>query len=304
MKEAGQGRTLVRMDQQRWRRGLLLLSARNIGHIHCRTSGFARIPSTGSAMTRPIQQLAAGSTALILVLLLANSGGAMETATQRQATGLGTVGKQILGETDCSSYATADQGVPLFLSLTGQPAAAVAWKPGGMEGCVAVLVRGSTREPLNGSPDVEEISYESAALVYYEARDGYAKVFAKTAPPGYWVRIRDMPGGKLHPWAEFLVAGDHFGYRGYDGLDLHQRPDDTSPVAVKLREPQAHPAPVHQLIASGEISGEWGKFDVVEFNGDFSPMAEAQATPTGRKWTGWLRLSGPQGRSFWFYTRD
>jgi hypothetical protein len=219
--------------------------------------------------------------------------------------GLGVVGTEIAGEVSCAPNASGQSQVSLFVSIDGPVAATLAWSKGQYGSCQAYLMRNGQLERLYRGWDIPEISYESTAVVYYEQREGFARVFEHTAPPGYWVRIGDMPAGRLRPWSELLVASPRT-YRGYEALELHAQPTEDSSVLVTLRERQVHEVAVHQLIPTGELSGAWGRFDVIEFTGDFNVMARtADSAPTGNKWQGWLRLLTPEGPPrFWFYTRD
>jgi hypothetical protein len=119
------------------------------------------------------------------------------------------------------------------------------------------------------------------------------------------VRVGDLPGQSLRAWSEILTEKPRH-YRGYDGLALHQQPEEESSVLVTLRARQVNDSGVHQLTPTGEVSGEWGQFEVVEFDSDFYPLsATRQASPTGRQWKGWLRVVNAEGApAFWFFTRD
>lgn len=219
--------------------------------------------------------------------------------------GLGVIGKELWGETPCLPNRSGETEASLFASVGGPAAAALEWRTGRYGSCQAFLTRDGQREQLYRGWDTPEISYESAALTYYEQRDGFARVFARTAPPGYWIRISDLPEGRLRPWPELLVAAPHT-YVGYEALELHERPSQESSVLLGLRERRVHDTMVHQLVPTGEIAGIWGEFDVIEFTGDFTVLSrEADSVPTGNRWKGWLRLLTANGEPrFWFYTRD
>ena len=222
-----------------------------------------------------------------------------------QLTGLGIVGRPVAGETLCGPNAVGNRQVPLFDSVGGRAAARLEWRVDNYS-CAAFLVRGSSSERLSRAWDHPEVAYESIGLVYYEVRDGLARVFARTAPPGLWVRIEDMPGQSLRPWSKILTESPRT-YRGYDGLILHEQPGEVSPALVTLRAPQVNDSRAHQLIPTGELSGEWGQFDVIEFDGDFYALSRRtrEASPTGNRWKGWLRVVNAEGApAFWFFTRD
>jgi hypothetical protein len=219
---------------------------------------------------------------------------------------LGVIGQPILGETGCPKAASAETGIPLYAEVGGTVAARLQWTQPPAQGCAVYLVRDGQPQRLYRPDDMPEIDYESAALAFFDVRGEFALVFAQAFPPGYWIRFRDVPDGRLHRWPELVMASDHFGYRDFNGLALHQAPSADSPVLVTLRERRVAANPVHQLLPIGELAGDWGRFDVIEFNGDFDPMAQdPDAKPTGRRWTGWLRLVDERGaRRLWFYTRD
>ena len=218
-----------------------------------------------------------------------------------QLTGLGVVGRPVVGETSCGPNAAGSREVPLFDSVGGRTGATLEWRLADYS-CAAFLVSGNSSKRLNRAWDHPEVTYESLGLTYYEARDGFARVFARTAPPGLWVRIADMPGQSLHPWSEVLTDTPRT-YRGYDGLVLHEQPGEDSPALVTLRAGRVKGSRVHQLIPTGELSGEWGQFEVVEFDGDLPELGPA--SPTGNQWTGWLRVVNAEGApEFWFFTRD
>lgn len=217
--------------------------------------------------------------------------------------GLGVIGEPILGETNCAPNGAGEREIELLASIEGPVVANLEWRSNG--GCTAFLVRNGPTEQLYGSWDLVEISYESAAVVYYEQRGEFARVFERRAPPGFWLRITDIPGGRLRPWVEVLTETPR-SYLGYEGLRLHEEPSPNSIVLTNLRDRQNHDSRVHELIPTGEVSGTWGQFDVVEWSGDFNVMTRTESpTPTGQRWQGWLSLLDEQGQpAFWFYTRD
>ncbi len=235
--------------------------------------------------------------------LLASPGALAEEARKGDAVrdlyklgGLGVVGREIAGELDCEPAE-----ISLLNAVGGQEVAKLEQQMVG--GCEVYLVREGERKRLYRSWDHPEISYESMGLVYYEHRNGFARVFATEHAPGFWVRIADLPKGRLRPWSKILVESRQT-YLGYDGQALHERPSEESPVLIALRGREDHPSNVHQLIPTGAVSGSWGKFEVVEFGSDFSMVRSEDANPTGRRWVGWLRLVNAAGApEFWFYTR-
>jgi hypothetical protein len=219
--------------------------------------------------------------------------------------GLGVVGQAIAGETSCGPNPSGVREVMLLKSIDGPGAARLEWRPGTDGSCEAFLVRSAERQRLFRGPDLPEISYEAAAVAYYEHIDAFVRVFEHTAPPGYWLRISDMPGARIHPWSELLVLSPR-NYLGYDGLPLHEQPSESSRILLTLRERQVRETQVHELIPTGEVAGSWGKFVVTEFSSDFYLLARRPDTaPTGNAWQGWLRLTDEKGAPlFWFFTRD
>jgi hypothetical protein len=163
--------------------------------------------------------------------------------------GLGVVGREIAGENDCAPNASGNRELPLLESINGPPAATLEWRVGLYGSCEAFLVRNGKAERLERGWDFPETSSESSAVVYYEQRDGFARVFARTLPPGLWVRITDLPEGRLRPWAGILVASPHT-YFGYEGHPLHQEPSEDSPVLVTLRERRVHDTPGRRQLLS------------------------------------------------------
>ena len=87
---------------------------------------------------------------------------------------------------------------------------------------------------------------------------------------------------------------------------MRTSPAEKSEALVTLRERIVHDSRVHQLRHTGELSGRWGRFEVIEFNSDFDESAsESDTTPKGNRWQGWLRLVNEQGLpEFWFFTGD
>jgi hypothetical protein len=219
--------------------------------------------------------------------------------------GLGVVGNEIAGETTCAPNESGNREISLHVSIGGPVASTLEWRTGPYGSCQAFLVQNGQREQLYRGWDTPEISYESAAVVYYEHRDGFARVFERTAPPGFWVRISDLPDGRLRPWSDLLVASPHT-YLGYEGLGLHMQPTEDSTILLTLRERRVHESRVHQIIPTGELAGAWGKFDVIEFTSDFNVMARtSDSAQTGNRWQGWLHLlTAEAAPRFWFYTRD
>ena len=249
---------------------------------------------------------------LIALFALSISSGVFAQALRGDAlrdsaylSGLGIVGREIAGEIGCEPNPSGVREVDLFESIDGSVAAALEWRVGDDRSCAAFLVQNGKSARLYRGWDLVEISYESAALTYYAQRDGFARVFERTAPPGYWIRISDVPGDRVLPWSELMVAIPRT-YLGYEGHTLHRRPAEASEVIATLRERKIHDSRVHQLIPTGDLSGGWGKFDVIEFSSDFYVMSRApDAVPTGNRWQGWLRLVNDEGvPEFWFFTRD
>jgi len=229
-------------------------------------------------------------------------GGAMREAYK--LSGLGVVGRTITGETRCYPNAAGTQAAALLDAIGGTAVATLEWRPE-WGSCRAHFVESGQAEPIYRDRDFAEIEYESAAIVYFEERDGFARVFEQRAPPGLWLRIADLPDGRLRPWAEVIVESAR-NYLGYEGLPLRAQPADNSPVLTVLREREAHDSQVHELIPTGEISGDWGKFDVIEWSSDFYLLSRTEEpTPTGNRWQGWLRLVTAEGEpELWFFTRD
>ncbi|HEX7237626.1 MAG TPA: hypothetical protein VF405_11735 [Gammaproteobacteria bacterium] len=218
-----------------------------------------------------------------------------------QLTGLGVVGRPVAGETSCGPNPGENREVPLFDSVGGQTAARLEWRVDRYS-CAAFLVRGNSSEKLYRAWDHPEVDYESLGITYYEVRDGFARVFARAAPPGLWVRIADMPGQSVRPWSKVLTETPRT-YRGYDGMVLHEQPREDSPVLATLRARRGSGLRVHQLVPTGELSGEWGQFEVVEFDGDLPELGPT--SPAGNRWTGWLRVVDAEGApAFWYFTRD
>jgi hypothetical protein len=143
------------------------------------------------------------------------------------------------------------------------------------------------------------------ALVYYESAEGFARILEHQASPGLWVRVADIPDGKLRPWVVLLTESPK-NYHDYEAKAVHAEPSEGSPVLVTLRDREDHKTPVHEIIPTGSISGDWGQFNVIEYDGDFSIMTrERDPTLTGAKWTGWVRLVDESGQpAIWYYTRD
>jgi len=222
-----------------------------------------------------------------------------------QLGGLGVVGHEILGETNCGPNATGLKEVDLMGSIGGQVVARLEVRGGRNEGCQSFLVQDGESERLSRGWDAPEIEYEALALVYYEARNEFARVFEHTIPPGVWLRISDMPEGRLRPWAEVMI-GSRRTYVSYDGHALHLEPSEDSIVLATLRDRQVHETQVHQLIPTGESSGDWGEFEVIEFDGEWLALARTrEPSRTGFEWKGWLRLVNSAGApEFWYFTRD
>lgn len=219
--------------------------------------------------------------------------------------GLGVVGRVIAGEVSCIDGEAGPVRIPLLESPDGLVVGALERRRGEYGSCEAILIQGDHSEKLWRGWDLPEISYESLGLVYFEERDGFARVLKDTVPPGVWVRVSDMPGGRLRPWPELLVESPRR-YLGYDGYALRFEPSEFSGVIVELRDSRAHETQVHQLIPTGEVVGDWAEFEVVEYDGEFYALAQTrEAYPTGSRWKGWLRIVDGDGLPrLWFATRD
>jgi hypothetical protein len=249
---------------------------------------------------------------LILAVLLCGTGASAQNIPQGDAmreayklAGLGVVGRTIAGETACYLNAAGSSAADLLESPDGPAVARLEWRRGQYGGCSAFLVRDGRSEQLYRDWDFVEIEYESAAVVYYEERGEFARVFARGAQPGLWLRIADLPDGRLRRWTEIIAATPR-NYRGYEGLALHAQPSEDSTVQTVLREARAHDSRVHEIVPTGEISGAWGEFDVIEWSSDFDIMSRSEEpTQTGNRWQGWLRLVNAEGEpELWFATRD
>jgi hypothetical protein len=222
-----------------------------------------------------------------------------------QLDGLGVIGQEIAGEISCAQDSSEYLRIPLLESPSGPVVAELEQRRDQYGTCQAFLLQDNESVRLWRGWDFPEISYESSALAYFEARDGFAKVLQHTMPPGLWVRMADMPGERLRPWTELFVERERL-YLAYDGHQLRSEPSESSEVLVSLRDRQVHEADVHRLIPTGQLSGDWGEFDVVEFTSDFYVLAQTrEAFETGNRWRGWLRLINGDGLpAFWFFTRD
>lgn len=230
-------------------------------------------------------------------------GDAMREAYQLD--GLGVVGREIAGEISCGRDTSDDLRIPLLESPDGPVVAQVEQRRSQHGSCELFLLQDNDVERLWRGWDFPEISYESTALAYFEERGGFAQVLKHTVARGLWVRVADVPGERLRPWPELFVERERR-YLGYEGHRLRSEPSESAEAIVSLRDRQVHETAVHQLIPTGQLSGDWGEFEVVEFTGDFYGLAQTrEATPTGNRWTGWLRLVNGEGLpEFWFFTRD
>lgn len=219
--------------------------------------------------------------------------------------GLGVVGREIFGESACEANASGRNELELLRSPGGSVVGKLRWQLGEGGSCVPSLREKGNAEPLMQSRDLMEISDESLALIYYESRAGFARVLENQQPPGLWLRIADVPDGRLRSWVMVLTEPDR-NYRSYDGMALHGEPSENSPVLVRLRDPGVRDSPVHQILPTGSISGAWGEFEVTEYDGDFNIMSRTRdPVPTGNRWKGWIRLVDGSGQpTFWFYARD
>lgn len=222
-----------------------------------------------------------------------------------QLDGLGVIGQEIAGEISCARDSADNLRIPLFESPGGPSVAELEQRRGQYGSCQVFLLQGNETDRLWRGWDFPEISYESSALAYFEERGDFAQVLKHTVPPGLWVHIADVPGERLRPWPELFVERQYL-YLGYDGHQLRYEPSESSAVMVSLRDRQVHETTVHQLIPTGQLSGDWGEFEVIEFTGEFYVLAQTrEAFPTGNRWTGWLRLVNGDGLpEFWFFTRD
>ena len=219
--------------------------------------------------------------------------------------GLGVIGQVIAGEIPCAPNGSDNLRIPLLESPGGPAVAELELRRSQFGSCQVFLLQGNESERLWRGWDFPEISYESSALAYFEERDGFARVLKHTVPPGLWVRVVDVPGERLRRWPELFVERERL-YLGYDGHQLRYEPSESSAAMVSLRDRQIHEMAVHQLIPTGQLSGDWGEFEVIEFTGEFYVLAQArEAFPTGNQWKGWLRLVNGDGLpEFWFFTRD
>lgn len=221
--------------------------------------------------------------------------------------GLGVVGREMVGEVSCEDGELLGLELSLYKSPGGPQASTLRWETSEAGGCYPFLLKDGKTEPvgIGRDPDFREISYEAAALVYFEARDGYARVFEHRLPPGAWVKIDEVPGGKLQPWADLLTRFPRH-YHHHEGRILRKEPSENSPALVTIRYEAGSETRAHEVVPTGQISGQWGQFEVIEYDGDFHGMSRSrEPSRTGNVWKGWLRLIDNSGQPlFWFYTRD
>jgi hypothetical protein len=219
--------------------------------------------------------------------------------------GLGIVGREIAGETDCRPNASGDRGIPLFDSVNGQATARLEWRID-RHSCGAFLVRNNKREKLYRGWDHPEISYESLGLAYYEHRNGFARFFERTVPPGLWVRVADMPGGRLRPWSQLLVEAPRT-YLGYDGHALHEGSSEASPVLVTLREKEGSQLPGTPAHSNPKVVCTVGRIRSDRIQHGFLPDGPHSRDRTDRKHMERLATPGEESAGtpeFWFFTRD
>jgi hypothetical protein len=221
--------------------------------------------------------------------------------------GLGVVGSEIAGEVSCANGELGRMEIPLYDAPDGTLVSTLRLEGGEHGGCYPVLLSDDRVDPVGvgRDRDFREISYEATALVYFESRDGYARSFVHRLPPGVWVKITDVPGEKLQPWTDLLTRSPKRYYR-HEGRILRAEPSDESPALVTIRYEAGSESSVHEVLPTGQVSGQWGEFEVVEYDGDFHGMTRArEPAKTGNEWKGWLRLVDDSGQPmFWFYTRD
>ena len=230
-------------------------------------------------------------------------GDAMREANQLD--GLGVVGRELSGEISCARDSSEYLRIPLRESPGGPIAGELEQRRGQYGSCEIYLLRDNESSRLWRGWDFPEISYESAALAYFEEEDGFAQVLKHTVPPGLWVRVADVPGQRLRPWPELFVERERL-YLGYDGNQLRYEPSESSAVIISLRDRQLRETEVHQLVPTGQLSGVWGEFEVIEYTGEFYALAQTrEAFATGNRGNGWLRLVNGDGLpEFWSFTRD
>jgi hypothetical protein len=222
-----------------------------------------------------------------------------------QLDGRGVIGREIAGEISCARDGSDNLRIPLMESPAGPVVAQLEQRRGQYGSCQVFLLQDNDGERLWRGRDFPEISYESSALAYFEERGDFAQVLKHMVPPGFWVRVADVPGKRLRRWPELIVEHERL-YLGYDGHQLRYEPSQSAAVIISLRDRQVHETVVHQLLPTGQLSGGWGEFEVIEFTGDFYGLTQTrEAFPTGNRWTGWLRLVNGEGLpEFWFFTRD
>lgn len=141
------------------------------------------------------------------------------------------------------------------------------------------------------------ISYENDFLLYVAEQHGFVQILTETFEGGLWIAIKDLKraGFKPETWQSYLQR---------KGQDFHMLPPDR--FALNLRsQPNASSEKLQPLRGdafdirlTGTHKGLWAEVKVVEF----TEHECVGGTPTGRQWTGWLKLLDDAGfPNIWYY---
>ena len=135
-------------------------------------------------------------------------------------------------------------------------------------------------------------------LTYYEIQEDSARVLANSIPGGVWISLRPVLClARPTPWLADITRRDKWQISGYDGFRLHEQPDLTAPVMVRLSERR------HKIARfTGNTSGGWAEAvvyevdEVKERTTTCYNTEELQGIRTGPEWRGWMKLLDDNGQ--------
>jgi hypothetical protein len=108
-----------------------------------------------------------------------------------------------------------------------------------------------------------EVGYEIFTMKFYNAKDGYVRIFSPKSH--YWIKVSDIEnaGFTTSNWQDFLVHNTKIllGYYANDpGLNLRESPDKNAKILKTLR------GDLFEIELQPESNGNWNKVKVTKYH--------------------------------------
>jgi hypothetical protein len=166
----------------------------------------------------------------------------------------------------------------------------------GMPGPILLCPIGEKPRPIEGY-DFRETSYEMSNLIVFDRIDNWVRVLQNNLGLQAWMNLEDLwkVGFVFQPWMDFILDQDEI-YHPHEeyGMNLRAGPGTQYDRLVTLKGDR------YSIELTGQTDERWAEVEVIE---NTAHPCEG-GSPTGRKWTGWLKLIDDKGfPNIWYYTR-